>query len=494
MYKHLQNGSDIRGVAIKTPNSEVTLTKEVVKSIGAALVKHLANKLYKTDLRIAVGHDSRLSAHDMFVSLASGIEFMGAKAVYTGLSSTPAMFFSTILEAHNYDAGVIITASHLPYERNGFKFFTKSGGFEKDDISTILKYAEEFDGASINTKPIDDFEHIDIMHDYADTLRNIIIKKASLGDKPLNGLHIIIDAGNGAGGYFEKLVLQPLGAKTEGSVFTEPDGRFPNHAPNPEDSKAMHFFSEAVVKSGADLGIIFDTDVDRAAVVLNNGLEINRNRLIALMTAILTQTEKDAVIVTDSITSTGLTKFINNLGATHIRFKRGYKNVINEAIKRTNAGENACLAIETSGHGAIRENYYLDDGAYMACLIVAELAKRKKQGKTLESLIEDLEEPAEAKEIRIKIKGADFKAYGQRVLDTLSENVEAWAGYSKEKENYEGVRVNADKANGDGWFLLRLSLHDPVMPLNIESNSVGGVEKIEKRIIDFLKGFEGLEL
>ena len=205
------------------------------------------------------------------------------------------------------------------------------------------------------------------------------------------------------------------------------------------------------------MGIIFDTDVDRAAVVLNNGLEINRNRLIALMTAILTQTEKDAVIVTDSITSTGLTKFINSLGATHIRFKRGYKNVINEAIRRTNAGENACLAIETSGHGAIRENYYLDDGAYMACLIVAELAKRKKQGKTLESLIEDLEEPAEAKEIRIKIKEADFKAYGQRVLDTLSENVEAWAGYSKEKENYEGVRVNADKANGDGWFLLRLS-------------------------------------
>lgn len=493
MYRHLQNGSDIRGVAIKTPDKDITLTSEIVKSIGAALVKHLEKKLGKSNLRIAMGHDSRLSAVDMFLSLASGAEFMGAKVVYTGLSSTPAMFFSTILDAHNYDAGIMITASHLPYERNGFKFFTSEGGFEKEDIKTILKYAEGFCCERIPTKAMQDFDQSDIMGDYAKELQKIIKTKAGMGEKPLSDLHIIIDAGNGAGGYFEKLVLQPLGAKTTGSLFTEPDGTFPNHSPNPEDNEAMRFFSDAVVKSGADLGIIFDTDVDRSGVVLQNGLEINRNRLIALMTAILVQTQKDAVVVTDSITSTGLAKFINNLGATHIRFKRGYKNVINEAIRRTNDGQNACLAIETSGHGAISENYYLDDGAYMACLIVAELAKLHKQGKKLDSLIESLEEPAEAKEIRLKLNVEDFAGYGQMIIDKLSEAVESWSGFSKEKENYEGVRVNANKANGDGWFLLRLSLHDPVMPLNIESNSQGGVEKIERKLFEFLKTFEGLD-
>ncbi|NLB61906.1 MAG: phosphomannomutase/phosphoglucomutase, partial [Clostridiales bacterium] len=236
MYKHLQNGSDIRGVAIKTADKEITLTSEIVKRIGAALVKHLEKKLGKSDLKIALGHDSRLSATDMFLCIASGIEHKGAKAVYTGLSSTPAMFFSTILDKHNYDAGVMITASHLPYERNGFKFFTKEGGFEKDDIKTILKYAEEFDGAGIPTKAMSDFEQSDIMGDYAKELQKIIKDKAGLGEKPLTDLHIIIDAGNGAGGYFEKLVLQPLGAKTTGSLFTEPDGTFPNHSPNPEDS------------------------------------------------------------------------------------------------------------------------------------------------------------------------------------------------------------------------------------------------------------------
>lgn len=133
-----------------------------------------------------------------------------------------------------------------------------------------------------------------------------------------------MDAGNGAGGFYAEKVLLPLGADTTGSQFLEPDGRFPNHIPNPENETAMRSVCEAVKNSGADFGIIFDTDVDRAGAVDENGEEINRNRLIALISAILLA-EKPGTIVTDSVTSDGLAQFIEAHGGKHCRFRRGYK-------------------------------------------------------------------------------------------------------------------------------------------------------------------------
>uniref|UniRef100_A0ACD6ARG0 Uncharacterized protein n=1 Tax=Avena sativa TaxID=4498 RepID=A0ACD6ARG0_AVESA len=129
-------------------------------------------------------------------------------------------------------------------------------------------------------------------------------------------------------------VLKPLGAVTSGSQFLEPDGLFPNHIPNPEDKAAMEAITQAVLNKNADLGIIFDTDVDRSAAVDSSGRELNRNRLIALMSAIVLEEHPGTTVVTDSVTSDGLTTFIEKkLGGKHHRFKRGYKNVIDEAIR-----------------------------------------------------------------------------------------------------------------------------------------------------------------
>ncbi len=160
-------------------------------------------------------------------------------------------------------------------------------------------------------------------------------------------------------------MLAPLGADITGSRYLEPDGRFPNHVPTPEDSAAMAAITEATVTNGCDLGIIFDTDVDRCAVVDKDGREINRNRLIALMSAIVLEETPGSTIVTDSVTSDELKDFITGLGGVHRRFKRGYRNVINEAVRLNGEGIPCLLAIETSGPGALRENYFLDDGAYM---------------------------------------------------------------------------------------------------------------------------------
>ena len=324
------------------------------------------------------------------------------------------------------------------------------------------------------------------METYAEGLREMIRKGVGGGDRPLAGFHVAVDAGNGTGGFYATRVLEPLGCDVSGSQFLEPDGRFPNHVPNPENAEAMASACEAVKRSGADLGVIFDTDVDRAGCVDGSGREINRNRLVALASVIALQGNEGGTIVTDSITSAGLKEFLEGtLHAKHLRFKRGYRNVIDKAVELNEAGINAPLAIETSGHAALRENYFLDDGAYLATRILIEAARKKAAGEKLEDLIAALREPAEAKELRFSILPADFRPAGEKLLADL----EAYGrknGWSVADDSYEGVRISFGKGEGEGWFLLRLSVHDPVMPLNVESDVPGGCRVIARKLLAFL--------
>ena len=145
-----------------------------------------------------------------------------------------------------------------------------------------------------------------------------------------------------------------------------------------------------------------------------------------MMAAILEPDYPGSTIITDSVTSDELTDFLENkLHLKHHRFMRGYKNVINECIRLNNAGTVSPLAIETSGHGALSENYYLDDGAYLAVKLIIAAAKAKKMNKDLSHLIADLQQPAEAVEYRFYIRNVeDFKTYGQNVLKAFQEKAE----------------------------------------------------------------------
>ena len=489
-YSKLQNGSDIRGVALEgIEGQHINLTEQACKDIGRGFALWLIEKTGKKDLRVAVGRDSRLSGPALCDWLCSAMVEQGLQVVNFGMASTPAMFMSTVTEGYVFDGSVMITASHLPFNRNGFKFFTCNGGLEKGDIKQILQYAASDAATGLAAGSLVDGAFMDT---YAKILADKI-RAATGEEKPLEGFRIVVDAGNGAGGFYVDKVLKPLGANTEGSRYLEPDGSFPNHIPNPEDKKAMEAITESVNLAKADLGIIFDTDVDRAGAVLSDGCELNRNRIIAMLAAILLREYPGTTIVTDSITSTGLAKFIEEKGGVHHRFKRGYRNVINESIRLNGLGQDSQLAIETSGHGALKENYFLDDGAYLVTKLLIELARGKKEGYTLESLIDSLEEPAESVEFRMNIKLDEFKPYGQQVIDELTAYAATQEGWSLAPSNFEGVRVNLDEAHGNGWFLLRLSLHDPLLPLNIESNSQGGAKMIAKELAGFIKGYDKLD-
>ncbi|MFW6251723.1 MAG: phosphomannomutase/phosphoglucomutase, partial [Halanaerobium sp.] len=271
------------------------------------------------------------------------------------------------------------------------------------------------------------------------------------------------------------------------------DGNFPNHAPNPEDKEAMHSIQKAVLKNKADLGIIFDTDVDRAAVVDSSGQEINRNKLIALAATIVLENNPGATIVTDSVTSVGLKDFIENkLGGVHHRFKRGYKNVINEAKRLESEGITAPLAIETSGHAAFKENYFLDDGAYLVAKVLIKMANLKTEAdQKIGELISELTEAEIKEEYRMTIQLDDFKDYGQQILADLKNFIKDIGDWEVVPKNYQGVRVNC----GDNdWFLMRLSLHDPVVVLNVECDRQESLNYILKKIKEFLSSYDKLEL
>lgn len=494
----LQNGTDVRGIAIEQSDFKVTLTNEVIKWISSGFLIWLENKknIQSKNIKIAVGMDSRLSGPSLKSSVIDGLTSLGCDVYDCGMSTTPAMFMSTILENYKCDGAIMITASHLPYYYNGMKFFTENGGCDKEDIKNILTIANKQDFKYSDIKGI--VHEINLIDEYSNLLINSIregVASESIYDRPLSGFKIVVDAGNGAGGFFAHKVLKNLGADISGSQFTEPDGRFPNHIPNPENKEAMESIRKAVLDNNADLGIIFDTDVDRAAIVGSNGVEINRNALIALISSIILEEHPKTIVVTDSVTSTGLKEFIEtNLGGTHHRFKRGYRNVINEAIRLNDDGKECHLAIETSGHAALKENYFLDDGAYLISKILIKMARLNREGKNIESLIENLKLPFESCEYRIKISNENFRDYGSVILDDLKSFIDKEPDWDFTPNNYEGIRVSCKTEGSDDWFLLRLSLHEPVLALNVESDIKGGLQTILSKLKPFLSKYDQLDL
>ncbi|KAG5186936.1 hypothetical protein JKP88DRAFT_348102 [Tribonema minus] len=429
-----------------------------------------------------------------------------ANVVDVGLCTTPAMFKSCISPGHMYDAAVMITASHLPMNRNGLKFFTKEGGLDKKGIGEIVAMAADvcLAGASVHEPAPSRLTNVEFLPVYQEQLAKMIRDGVGFkGDAywtPLAGFKLVINAGNGMGGFIQDL-LQGLGADTTGSLYLEPDGTFPNHLANPELPEAMEPTRAAVLAQEADLGIVLDTDVDRAGVVDHDGTVINRNRLIAIMANIVLRDHPGTYIVTDSTTSNGLNRFILQSGGQHLRYKKGYKNVIDKAQDLNAAGVDCQLAIETSGHGALKENHMLDDGAYMAMKartftlyvgILVELA-RQGRGKNLSDLMEGLQEPLDEVEFRLRVPaGFETATVYQQALDAFTAAAAKVPAWEVEVPNFEGLRVNVDEGGGRrGWAMARMSLHDPIVIFNVESEVESGVAAIAKQLLsEVLAGFE----
>ncbi len=272
-YNELKSGTDIRGVATNKGGKAITLTDSAVYDIASAFAVWLKAKLNKDDIKVSIGRDSRITGPAIMDRVQSALSSVGFMVVNCGLASTPSMFMTTL--DNGCDAAVQITASHHPFDRNGIKFFTKDGGLNSNEIEEIIALANQQKHLEFSKGVV---IKANFLEDYAAFLRKMICDAVGRTeeDLPLKNYKIIVDAGNGAGGFYAYDVLEKLGADITGSQFLNPDGMFPNHIPNPENKDAMQSIKNAVLENKADLGLIFDTDVDRAGCVDKEGETINK--------------------------------------------------------------------------------------------------------------------------------------------------------------------------------------------------------------------------
>lgn len=525
--RRLQNGSDVRGVAVEGEKGRtVDLTPPAVEAIAESFgewvtdgLKRERGGLAQDVVRISLGRDPRISGASLTVAIFTGLTRAGCLMFDMGLATTPACFMSTLLPPFSYDASLMMTASHLPYTRNGLKFFTPKGGLCSTEVEEICdraayKYANRLAKAYVSLNNIAPFR-VDFMSTYAKHLRDMIKERVNHPvhfDAPLQGFKIIVNAGNGSGGFFALDVLDKLGADTFGSLYLNPDGMFPNHIPNPGDKTAMSRTRNAVLEQSADLGIVFDTDVDRSGVVDNEGNLINGDRLIALMSSIVLREHPGTTIVTDARTSMALTRFITERGGHHCLYRVGYRNVIDKGIILNKDGVETHLMMETSGHGALKENHFLDDGAYMVVKIIIEMVRLKLAGSKdgIGSIIKDLEDPAESVELRMNIR-AEPRYAKQRGIETI----EMFKNYIEEGrlEGWEldscgdcwvseGCLVDStdaptaidaqmyrakvsDKEHGQhGWIHIRQSIHNPNIAINMQSTLPGGCQAMASVLLE----------
>lgn len=485
-YNILKSGTDIRGRAISSDGNIANLTEQAVRDIAGAFALWIVRRTDKPRCKIAVARDSRLTGEAFCRAIIAELKYAGLEIFDCGLFSTPAAYLVTQYPSMSVDGSIMITASHHPADMNGIKFFTPEGGVSSEQLDEILELASN--GQKLARTSTSTVIRRDFLRLYCDSLTETIRKGTGLF-LPLKGMKFAVDAGHGVGGFFAKRVIEPLGGDISASQFLEPDGNFPAHAPNPENAEAMQSLKARVVSTGADLGIIFDADADRCAVVTSDGTEINRSRLIALASAMVLSEHPGATIVTDSVTTEGLRTFIEAHGGVQKRFKRGYRNVIDEAKRLCEEGVDAPLAIESSGHAAFGEHYFLDDGAYFIAKILIVMSSLRKKGGTLDHLIADLASPLEEADIRLSFTCQNWRELADKIITRLTAMSERMLLVSG--DNYEGIRAYVSHA--DGYFIVRVSVHDPVLAIYIESNKAGGAQSIARLLYAFLNGFGGLD-
>lgn len=466
-WRKFLSGTDIRG-------NEIELTDEFASKFGYAAALWMARKLDKTPdtLTVAVGRDPRKSGARLSRALIKGLTAADCDVVDCGECGTPALT-SFITDSGKADGAIMITGSHFGAGVNGFKLMLKTGSAGSDDMAEMIEQARTL---KVPVRLVTNANPMEIYRKKLTDMARERLEDDAL--KPLLGLHVVIDAGSGMGGFYADL-LEELGADTTGSMNLEPDGTFPAHLPDIGSPDAIARLSETVVSTGADMGVMFDADCDRAAIIDQNGRLIAGNRLIALISAIILDKDPGATIVTDSVTSSGLTRFITEWGGVHYRFRRGYRNVIEEARRLNREGIDCPLAIETSGHVAFRDNGFIDDGVYLVTRLVCEAYDRKRFGQTLSSVIDELNEPVEFREIRLRLDTDSPAEAAQEVIEIVLSHTLDNPEWRFAPDSREGVRIlfNLDGGVDNAWFQLRMSVHDSsVMVLNAESDVHGGID------------------
>ncbi|RMH89106.1 phosphomannomutase/phosphoglucomutase [Lysobacter pythonis] len=439
---------DIRGVVGQG------LDAEVARAIGQA-VGSLMREQGLSD--IVVGRDGRLSGPALSAALIEGLRSTGRKVIDIGLAPTPLVYFA----AYHLRAGscVAVTGSHNPPDYNGFKIVV--GGETLSGEAIVALYQRIVEGRLYRAAGPGALETRDAAGDYLQRVAADI----QLG-RPLR---VVVDAGNGAAGDLGPKVLEAIGAEVE-PLYCEIDGHFPNHHPDPSDPHNLADLTQAVQRSGADIGLAFDGDGDRLGVVTPAGRNVFPDRLLMLFAADVLERQPGAVIVYDVKCTGALMPWVLRHGGSPLMWKTGH-SFIKAKMRETDAE----LAGEMSGHFFFKERWYgFDDGIYSAARLLEILAARTDDADTV---FAGIPEGISTPELKIPVE--DPHAFIERFV--------AMGDFAEARSNtIDGLR--ADWKNG--WGLVRASNTTPILVLRFEAVDEPALREIQEAFRERLLALE----
>lgn len=447
---------DIRGVIGET------LGADDARAIGrgfGTLLRRAGGK------RVAVGYDGRVSSPMLEHALIEGLTSSGCDVRCIGLGPTPMLYFAEA-SAEEVDGGIQITGSHNPANYNGFKMVFQGRPFFGEDIQTIgrLATAGEWEDGTGSV------EKVDVLDRYVDAL---LAGLAGIDDAEVGKLRIGWDAGNGAAGP----VLDALVARLPGehfTLFTEVDGTFPNHHPDPTVPENLEDLRRLVAEKNLDFGIAFDGDGDRIGAIDGQGRVIWGDQLLMIYAEDLLARRPGSTIIADVKASRALFDRVGELGGTPLMWKTGH-SLIKSKMKEIHAP----LAGEMSGHVFFADEYYgYDDALYAAIRLIAASARL---GKSVTELRSAMPEMLNTPELR-------FQVDESRKFQAIEEVKQRLAQTDADVNDTDGVRVTT----ADGWWLLRASNTQDVLVARAESDTQQGLERLLVQIDEQLAA-SGLE-
>ncbi|MGE5172329.1 MAG: phosphomannomutase/phosphoglucomutase [Betaproteobacteria bacterium] len=460
---------DIRGIA------EKDLTSPVIEALGRAFAGYLQPKGIGA---VTVGYDARLSSPRLCDAIVQGLTSEGMNVTVLGLCPTPALYFS--LFHLKPGAGVMITGSHNPAEFNGFKLCVGTDTIYGEEIQKIRRTMEREaadsslliaqNEATTSYEPraarAGDLTHRPILPDYIDYLKN---QFPALPNAPLK---VVLDAGNGTAGLAAPEIIKAMGCDVI-ELFSDPDGRFPNHHPDPTIPKNLAALIDTVHSKKADAGIAFDGDSDRIGVVDEKGNILWGDQLMIIFSRDILQERPNATIVSEVKCSQVMYDDIRVHGGTAVMWKTGH-SLIKAKLKELTA----LLAGEMSGHLFFADRYFgYDDAIYAACRLVEILKKLKSSrgtSATLSTLLADLPKTFNTPEIRFDCPDAIKFKVVEKAKEIFSKGQDM-PEQPKEVITVDGVRAIFN----NGWGLIRASNTQPVLVMRFEAKDTAALETIK---------------
>jgi len=472
--------NDIRGLYGKD------ITEDLFFYIGKGFVKYLVehSKKAPSEMWITVTMDARNHSPSLVKALTDGVTSTGANVVDLGLAPTPIGYYSEVVgidprvtDGNDIIAALIVTASHNPPPYNGLKMTFAGQSLNESQIKEVRDFTFSEVESKATPWAVGEVRTYDLIPDYIEVMKKNFGK---IGE----GIKVVVDSANATGGVVAPTLYRAMGCEVV-ELYSNPNGNFPNHHPNPSDEKTLTDIKRAVIEEKADFGIAFDGDADRIGVIDSQGRSMTGDKLLLIYAQDLIEKMKDSsakpVIVSEVKCSQVLYDQINEIGGCAIMCKTGH-GFIKGKMKETGA----ILAGEMSGHTFFKDRYHgFDDAVYAGCRTIEIVANHKKKNPDfkIEELLTSFDKVYSSQEVRFPCENELKISTLQSFEKIVTDNPDLFGDKIKEIVTLDGLRIVFD----GGFALIRQSNTEPVFTLRFEAKDQAQAEKFQKVMTESLK-------